>query len=175
MTPSVRRAIQADEPAIDELIERALAQYRDVDELMHLGYLRYSLGARHAPGAEQLVAEMNRKVAGSVLFDRRVRHHSNWPRTLASFGTLMVDPSQRRRGIGAALVSACIDRAREEGATGLAIDTMPFMTAALEFYGPFGFERWPAGDWDGTPLLQELIGRLDAPRTIVSAWRIEFD
>jgi predicted N-acetyltransferase YhbS len=173
--PTVRIAVDGDRAAIAELVELALAEYRLVDAVVHEGYLRYSLAAWGDAGAEQLVAEESGRIAGAVLFDPRVRHRAHWPRTLATFGTLVVDPSMRRRGIGGALIAACIERAKEAGASGLAIETMPFMTAGQAVYGPFGFERWPAGDWDGTGLLAELIGREDAPETILSAWRLDFD
>lgn len=173
--PSVRVAARGDESAIATLIERGLAEYRHANPVMYEGYLRYSLDAAHAPGAEQLVAEDGGRIVGSVLFDPRVRHRAHWPRTVATFGTLVVDPTIRRRGIGAVLVRACIDRARADGASGVAIETMPFMASAEAFYGSFGFVRWQAGDWDGTEVLRGYLGGRDAPRTILSAWRLDFD
>jgi hypothetical protein len=40
---------------------------------------------------------------------------------------------------------------------------MPFMTSAAPFYGGFGFNRWEAGDWDGTPVLREFLDGRAAP------------
>ena len=52
---------------------------------------------------------------------------------------------------------------------------MPFMLVGEAFYGPFGFRRWEPGDWDGTAIVRSMLGRDDAPRTILSAWRLDFD
>ena len=115
-TPTVRVASEADAPAIAELVALAMAEYRDADPVMHEGYVAYSLDATHAIGAEQLVAELDGRIVGSVLFFQRVMYRAAWPETVSTFGTLAVDPAMRRRGIGARLVAACIDRARESGA-----------------------------------------------------------
>ena len=172
---TVRPALDRDEPAIAALVERALNEYRDVDPAMHEGYLRYSLEAGNAPGAERIVVDDGGRIVGAVLFDPRVRHRAHWPRTLATFGTLVVAPTIRRRGIGAVLVRACIDRAKADGATGVAIETMPFMASAEAFYGSFGFVRWEAGDWDGTDVLRGYLDGREAPRTILTGWRLDFD
>jgi predicted N-acetyltransferase YhbS len=172
--PTVRAAVSKDAPAIARLVERALAEYQDADPLMHEGYLAYSLDATHAIGAEQLVAEIDGRIVGSVLFFPRVMYRAAWPADVATFGTLAVDPTIRRSGIGGRLVEACIERAKAEGATGLMIETMPFMASAEAFYGRFGFKRWPAGDWDGTFVVREFLGGRPAPETILSAWRLDF-
>ena len=172
--PRVRPATEADAPAIGALVERALAEYRDADPAVHEAYLAYSTDAAHGMGAEQLVAELDGQIAGSVLFFPRVRDRAGWPATAATFGTLVVDPTIRRRGIGATLVEACITLAREAGASALIMETMPFMGSAAAFYGGLGFQRWPDGDWDGTFVLRDFLGR-PAPRTVLSAWRMDFD
>ncbi len=173
--PHIRVATRGDAVSIEDLVVRALAEYHQADPVMHEGYLRYSMEPEHAIGAEQLVAELDGQIVGSVLFDRRVQNRPGWPDSVSTFGTLAVDPTIRRRGIGARLVESCIDRAMESGATGVIIETMPFMQAGLEFYGPFGFERWKSGDWDGTDIVRSLVGRPDVPETILSAWRLDFD
>jgi predicted N-acetyltransferase YhbS len=164
------RPVEADDVA--SLVRRAMAEYRASDPVVHEGYVAYSLDPAHAAGAEQLVAEAEGRLVGAVLFLDRVRDRPGWPSSAATFWTLVVDPSARRMGIGARLVGACIDQARASGARHLIIDTMPFLTSAGAFYGPFGFERWPDGDWDGTPVLRSILGRRDVPRTMLSAWRL---
>ena len=173
--PRVRPATGADAPAIAGLVKRALAEYRDADPAMHEAYVAYSIDATHGIGAEQLVAELDGRVVGSVLFFPRVMYRGGWPETAATFGTLVVDPTIRRRGIGARLVAACIALARKAGASAVIMETMPFMKSAADFYGRLGFERWPAGDWDGTSVVREFLGGRPAPTTILSAWRLDFD
>ncbi len=69
----------------------------------------------------------------------------------AGFRVLGVDPGARGRGIGEALVRACIERARIAGRTGLAISTSLDMPAALHLYARLGFRHDPARDWSPRP------------------------
>jgi ribosomal protein S18 acetylase RimI-like enzyme len=64
----------------------------------------------------------------------------------AGMRMLAVAPEWRRRGVGRALVEACIARARSEGRTRLSLHTMPTMTAAHELYQTLGFRRAPEND-----------------------------
>ncbi|HID89934.1 MAG TPA: GNAT family N-acetyltransferase, partial [Anaerolineae bacterium] len=50
------------------------------------------------------------------------------------------DPAYRRKGIGASLVEAAIQRAIRRGATHLLVDTSRGDEAAQEFYHACGFE-----------------------------------
>jgi len=69
----------------------------------------------------------------------------------AGFRMLGVAPSAQRRGVGAALVLACIERAREAGRLGLAISTGDDMVPAHRLYEGLGFQRAPARDFDPVP------------------------
>ena len=67
---------------------------------------------------------------------------------------LGVDPRARGRGIGRALVEACIAEARRRGKLRLTLDTTEEMTAARAMYSSMGFERRPDKVWpDGFRLL----------------------
>jgi ribosomal protein S18 acetylase RimI-like enzyme len=65
----------------------------------------------------------------------------------ASIRMLAVDPAAQGRGVGTALVAACLDRARAEGRTGVFLHSLPIMTAAQRIYDRFGFRRVPERDW----------------------------
>jgi ribosomal protein S18 acetylase RimI-like enzyme len=52
---------------------------------------------------------------------------------------LFVSPDARRGGLGRALVTAAIDRARERGARRIALDTAERNQAAVTLYRSFGF------------------------------------
>jgi ribosomal protein S18 acetylase RimI-like enzyme len=65
----------------------------------------------------------------------------------ASIRMLAVDPAAQGRGIGTALVAACLDLARVEGRTGVFLHSLPIMTAAQRIYDNFGFRRVPERDW----------------------------
>ncbi|EWC44949.1 hypothetical protein DRE_01008 [Drechslerella stenobrocha 248] len=53
-------------------------------------------------------------------------------------------PSTRGRGVGRELVARALEVAREIGYEEMYLDTLPSMTAALEMYERFGFERTEA-------------------------------
>ena len=67
----------------------------------------------------------------------------------AEFRMLSVAPAGRRRGVARALVEACLDRARSDGAREVVIWSHPRMLGAHALYARLGFER--ASDLDGSP------------------------
>jgi len=69
----------------------------------------------------------------------------------ASMRMLAVAPAAQGRGVGRALVEACIDRARAAGRPGLGLYTRPFMTAAHRLYESLGFRRQAELDWEFEP------------------------
>jgi GNAT superfamily N-acetyltransferase len=79
----------------------------------------------------------------------------------AEFRTLAVAPAGRGRGVGTALVAACIDRARSLGRRRLVLSTQPRMYAAHRVYERFGFTRAPDRDWSPVPGLELLAYELD--------------
>lgn len=72
------------------------------------------------------------------------------------FRMLAVDPAARGRGVGAALVTAVVQRARELGANRVVLSSASGMAAAQQIYQRMGFVRLPDRDWSpeaGKPLL----------------------
>ena len=79
---------------------------------------------------------------------------------------LAVLPEAQGRGIGRALVDACVARARTLGRRALVLHTTPWMTAAQHVYETSGFERVFERDWmpvPEVPLLAYRLG-LEGPR-----------
>jgi GNAT superfamily N-acetyltransferase len=74
---------------------------------------------------------------------------------------LGVAPSARRRGIGEALVSACIERSRELGHTAVVLSSLPVQVGAHRVYARLGFRRTPDLDWSPLPDVDLLAFRLD--------------
>jgi len=76
----------------------------------------------------------------------------------AEFRMLAVDPRAERRGVGEALVNACVERARVNGRSAVAIcsrsDVAP---GAMRLYERLGFVRTPEKDWEPVPGIS-LIG-----------------
>ncbi len=69
----------------------------------------------------------------------------------AGFRMLGVAPEAMGRGVGRALVEACITLARGADRTGIAISTSPDMAAAHRLYERLGFRRAPARDFSPAP------------------------
>lgn len=74
---------------------------------------------------------------------------------------LGVAPSARRRGVGEALVSTCIERSRELGHTAVVLSSLPEQVAAHRVYGRLGFRRTPDLDWSPVPGVDLLAFRLE--------------
>jgi ribosomal protein S18 acetylase RimI-like enzyme len=62
-----------------------------------------------------------------------------------------VAPGARGRGVGAALVTAMIERAAGQGIRQLVLLTLPEMRAAHRLYSQAGFSRLPDRDWSPRP------------------------
>ncbi|MDQ1618929.1 MAG: hypothetical protein QOE19_1498 [Actinomycetota bacterium] len=69
----------------------------------------------------------------------------------AEFRMLAVTPEARGRGVGQTLVRWCLDRAREQGCTGIALSSLDRMDTAHRLYQRMGFERLPERDWCPEP------------------------
>ena len=63
------------------------------------------------------------------------------------FRMLAVDPAAQGTGAGTALARLCEARAREHGATGMALSSLASMTAAHRIYARLGYAREPGRDW----------------------------
>lgn len=108
--------------------------------------------ARRATEAVLLVAEVDGRVAGTVTY---APPGSPWAEVAGAdegeFRMLAVAPEARRRGVGEALVRACVERARVAGLRGLALCTYATMGDAHRMYARLGFERAPERDWAPQP------------------------
>jgi GNAT superfamily N-acetyltransferase len=65
----------------------------------------------------------------------------------AGIRMLAVAPKAQGRGVGQALVEACLARARTAGRAQLLLHTTDWMTTAHGLYGRLGFVRDPSIDW----------------------------
>lgn len=104
--------------------------------------------AARTKGATVLVAVEEGRVLGTVtLVDDPA---SPWSESLVAgeVGVRMlgVAPAAMGRGIGTALLGACLDRAREAGAARAVLHSTAVMTTAHRLYGRSGFERAPERD-----------------------------
>jgi GNAT superfamily N-acetyltransferase len=66
----------------------------------------------------------------------------------AGIRMLAVDPAAQRRGVGAALSRACLDRARDTGKAQVVLHSTDRMTTAHRLYERLGFARDLSLDWE---------------------------
>lgn len=64
----------------------------------------------------------------------------------AELRMLVVAPEAQGKGVGTALVQACVDQARLDGKRQVTLHTTEFMPAARRIYERAGFRRAPATD-----------------------------
>jgi len=65
----------------------------------------------------------------------------------ASIRMLAVAPAAQGRGVGTALLDACLDRARADGRRAVFLHSLPVMEGAQRIYARRGFRRAPDRDW----------------------------
>ncbi len=93
-----------------------------------------------------LVATEDGRILGTSTLELEARIVSDHPQEPLGPGEahlrmLGVDPEARRRGVGRALVEACIAAARDAGKTVLTLHTTEAMGAARRMYESMGFRR----------------------------------
>ncbi len=154
----------------ERLGELTAAAYLD-DGLLDFGaedpYLEVLSDVRHrAEHAEVIVAvDSDGDVLGGVAFVGGPGPFANIARVgEAEFRTLAVAPSGRGRGVGAALVTECLDRARALGRERVVLSTQGAMHAAHRLYVRFGFVRVPERDWSPIEETNLLVYALELPR-----------
>jgi ribosomal protein S18 acetylase RimI-like enzyme len=74
----------------------------------------------------------------------------------AEFRMLAVAPTAQRRGVGEALVRACLDRAQAHECRAVVISTRDVSKPAHRLYERLGFVRVPELDWSPMPGVQLL-------------------
>lgn len=143
---------------LEEVGELTVRAYLD-DGLLTFGaedpYLAELRAARHrAQHTELLVAadSVTGSVLGAVAFVADGGEYADLAGPgEGEFRMLAVRPEGRGRGVGEALVRACVDRARERGLIRLVLCSTEQMAAAHRLYARLGFVRTPERDWEPYP------------------------
>ncbi len=129
--PTVRNATEDDWPAVEGLLAELGrpdvrgAPEEDTARRIYLGYLERD-------DAEALVAEEDGRVVGFVDMEYRVRLNFTTPQ--AWIPDLVVAEDGRGRGVGAALLTRCLERARERDCWSLSLESSNWRERAHAFY-----------------------------------------
>ena len=146
----IRRARADELTAVGDLTVRAYDAFTLGPADPYVEHLRDA--AARDRDAELWVAVDDDRLLGSVTY---CPPGSPW-REIAreeegEFRMLAVDPLSRGAGAGSALAALCERRAREHGATGMALSSLAQMAAAHRVYDRLGYARDPARDWSPLP------------------------
>jgi GNAT superfamily N-acetyltransferase len=156
------RAVRPEEyEALGDITARAYLDdghldFGEEDDYLHL--LRDV--ARRVAEAEVLVAvDHAGTVLGGVTFARAGEKWADIARDgEAEFRMLAVAKDARGRGVGEALVRACVERAREiGGCPRMVLSTQSGMATAHRIYERMGFVRAPERDWRPIPDMDPLL------------------
>jgi GNAT superfamily N-acetyltransferase len=150
VTPEVRR-VRPDEVAAASAV--VVAGYRDLLPTLDEGYERELADvADRAERAEVLVALLDERVVGCVTYVPGLGPYAEFEDPdAAGIRMLAVHPDAQGRGVGAALLRACVDRARDAGRGRVVLHSTEPMAAARWLYEREGFVRVPERDWEPEP------------------------
>ena len=161
-TYTVRAAEPRDHDAVGALTVRAYVDGghipADADYTLHLA----DAGGRARDAVLLVAVDEDDQPVGTVTFAHAGSPMAELSREgEAEFRMLAVSDRARGRGVGEALVRACLEEARLAGATAMVLSTQPGMTSAHRIYERLGFTRTPERDWSPVPGVDLLAYRLD--------------
>jgi ribosomal protein S18 acetylase RimI-like enzyme len=152
MSVTIREAHIAELTAAGDLTATA---YLDggLAEESYLPRLRDARARHEDPGTVQFVAVAeDGTVVGAVVYTEAGSGFADYADGQeAEIRMLATAAAARGRGVGEALVRACILRARERGRPVIVLSTKPIMTDAQRLYARLGFVRTPERDWEYRP------------------------
>lgn len=152
-TPLIRKATPADAPRILELI-RELAEYEKApQEVSNSVEKILEDGFGPAPAFTCGLAEYDGQVAGLYIWYTR---YSTWKGRGLYLEDIIVSRAFRGKGIGRALMDACIADAREMGAAFMTWQVLDWNAPAIGFYKNYK-ASFDAG-WINVKLTREQIG-----------------
>lgn len=145
------RDVQPDEYAVvgELVVDVYRAIIPDLDD--YADELR-DVAGRIGAGVFVWVADVDGEIAGTVSHVPGPGRYAEWPDPRAAgIRMLAVLPEFEGRGIGRALVQACLDRARADGQERVYLHTTQWMERAQRLYRSMGFARAPEMDWLPVP------------------------
>ena len=162
----IREFHSGDRDGVNAVARAAFAQYQHDYEDWDAFSAGIGRMADLAADADLLVAICEGRVAGAVVHVAPGRPRSAiFPNEWSVIRMLVVDPAHRGRGIGQALVAACLRAAIRTGAPIVGLHTSPIMASALRLYTALGFTR----DCDLDPIRGVPYGRYVLPASRLPA------
>jgi GNAT superfamily N-acetyltransferase len=159
---TVREARPEEYEAIGELTVAAYAIFPEVADPGYLAELRDVAGRAAICPVYAAMDDAGRVVGGATYVPGPDNPLAESERTgEAGIRMLAVAPAAQGQGVGTALARALVERARAEGRRGIALLSLPAMTAAHRLYERLGFQRAPDRDWEPEPGLLLLGFELD--------------
>ena len=113
--------------------------------------------------SDQIVAEVDGHLAGSVTLYLKSTESVEWPAGWAGIRLLGVSPRFRGLGVGRALMDECVRRCREKGIKTIGLHTTTAMDVARRMYERMGFVREPKLDFHPREDIVVMAYRLDLP------------
>jgi ribosomal protein S18 acetylase RimI-like enzyme len=159
--------VRAAGPADFEAVGRvSVAAYEADGQLKgEHGYAEMLADVAKRSGAGEILVAVDEadRVLGSVLFVLPGTAYAELSGPgEAEFRMLAVDPAGQGRGVGEALVRACVGRARELGCRAIVICVRSgFAASAHRLYARIGFVRVPELDWSPVAGVDLFALRLD--------------
>jgi GNAT superfamily N-acetyltransferase len=143
-------------PEFDALTDVVMTAYGDfeafVDDEFKAGFAAEVPQLMKDEHTEVILAELGGELVGSITFYPDGRFYEDGvPADWACLRTLAVLPSARGRGVGRALMTECLERARNLGRTRMLLHTISFMSAAIALHESLGFRRAPDLDVEYAP------------------------
>ncbi len=147
MAIEIRPARPSEYPETGDLTRRAYVEFAPPGDEGWQGYLdELADAAGRAKRALVLVAVEDSAILGTATIELARRIDPEDPPLRpeeAHIRMVGVDPAARGRGIGRALMEACLAEARARGKTLVTLHTTKWMTAAQRMYESMGFVRGP--------------------------------
>lgn len=136
---------------------RFLATYQDAEVTRR----------RLSSGWAYVAVDGNGEIAGTItLYPSRAESACEWYQKAGNFrfGQFAVVPKFQRKGTGLRLIQAVEEKAREEGACELALDTAENAGQLIRWYGTLGFRfigftKWKAANYRSVVLSKGLKNR----------------
>lgn len=138
----IRDYLPNDAPRVNDLAVFAFEQFKDAYVDWPTFRTRIANMSDLAKAGEIVVAEQDGRLVGAVAYigpgkPKAEFFRPEWP----IMRMLVVSPEARGHGVGRALAQECLNRAKRDGASVIALHTSELMQVALPMYQRMGF-KW---------------------------------